>query len=1462
MALAVIAGLLLTFFLLVLALYLPPVQRWAVGEACAWAERETGFRVTIEEVRLDFPLDLVLGGTTAQDEVGDTLLQCQSLKLSIPLRPLLDRRVDVDGFTLRGGRVNTKSLVSDTHVEGSLQHAHITTHGFEWPANHIGRLRAEMRGADLLVVLTDTAQPDTTPSAPWLIELQRAEVKDSRVRLVLPGDTISTDVGIAKAVAEGGYFHTGDARYILKNLDVSTTHLRYAAYNLPALRMRLDKFGLEQERLEAAAHLMRGQSILKAGIQMPLSALNTGSTDSLIVWVDGKLHPRDVQQLTTDVLPKEYASLIPNEAMSLQATVSGTLKHLDLQKLRIASPHVATLETSGKLHDILEDARRGHLSVNLTTASGLNGILHHFAGNDVSIPAGSRLTGTVDFRTLDAYQLNLLLQSAGGSVAIKGSAQLAHETYDLNLAARNVVLSRFVKGMPTSPLSAQARVKGLGYDPMRMRTSAKGYISHFRYEAYPLENTRFIAQLNNGQASVQLKMDNRMMQGEATLSANIGSKEWKADVDACVAEFRPYEVGLMTDTLIVGATFLANFSADPSFTHISSTGTIGDICFISRDTLATARNLQYDVSLAPHYTKACIASGDLDLDLEADEGMEGIAHAAQTFIEEATRQLKERKIDHQRLTAMLPAMKLNLTAGRSNPLAALLLMRNYKMRNLSLELTSSPQDGLGGWVQTGGLEIGQLSLDTIYADLVQDERGLLLLGRMDNYRKDNPNRFTATIDAYAMEDGLGADLMFKDERGDVGIDLGVQASLLEDAVQVHLYPRNPIIAYRRFTLNEDNYIRIDKNYALTADVNLLADDGTGLKIYGEPTPEGNNDVTASVNRLNLSELSSVLLWLPQMGGYLSGDFHITQAKDIYTAMLSAETQDFSYEGVMLGHLGLEALYLPKADNEHYAEAYLSYEDEEVIKAKGSYFNRGEGSFVGDVTLSSVPLSLTDAFLASTGVNMRGMAEGSFHAEGPLSAPVLDGVVDFVDAHVQSAVYGVDFKMDPRPVEVKGSRLQFSDYTLRSSGKTPLKINGTVDATNLSQIGLNLSVDAKNFELINAPRTKESLVFGKLLTDINATVRGTTSALNIRGTLHVLDGTNATYILRDTPVSVNDEFADLVTFMNFADSTVVEAPATASTNIDMHVGIDISDAAKFHCLLSEDAHSYVDIMGGGGLNFHYDRQGNMTLTGRYTIQDGEMKYELPVIPLRTFTIAQGSYVEFAGDMLNPALSIKATEPLKASVSDGGVQRSVRFIAGVDIGGTLEEMNLNFTLDCPDDATIQNDVASMTELQRNKTAVALMATGMYVTDDFTSLSSGFKGSNALNMFLQSSIQGIAGSALKGVDLNFDVGSSSTESGRTTTDYNFQFAKRFWGDRIAVIIGGKVSTGAEASNTAASIIDNVSVEYRLDRGATRYVRLFYDRSAHDALEGNLMETGAGLVLRRKTNRLSELFLFRKTK
>ena len=233
------------------------------------------------------------------------------------------------------------------------------------------------------------------------------------------------------------------------------------------------------------------------------------------------------------------------------------------------------------------------------------------------------------------------------------------------------------------------------------------------------------------------------------------------------------------------------------------------------------------------------------------------------------------------------------------------------------------------------------------------------------------------------------------------------------------------------------------------------------------------------------------------------------------------------------------------------------------------------------------------------------------------------------------------------------------------------------------------------------------------------------------------------------------------------------------------------------------------------------------------------------------------MDFNGPILNPTLNISASERMRATVTENDVPRTVAFNVGLAITRTLADMGLEFTIDAPEDMTVQNQLAAMSTEERGKVAVTMLATGMYLAEGTDG--SGFSTTNALNALLQSEINNIAGKALETIDLSLGVDQETTAEGTSRTDYSFRFAKRFWGNRVSIIVGGKVSTGENVENTGQSLIDNISLEYRLDKSATRYITLFYDKSYESLLEGEITEMGAGLVLRRKMTRMGELFIFK---
>ncbi len=1497
------------FLLLAILLYIPPVQNFAVHQVANYLSGNLGMDVRIDKVRLAFPLDLAVHHMTAVEK-GDTLLNADRLRLNVKLMPLFEGRADVDGFELYGLVIDTKSYISDTRIKGHAGQLTAAAHGVDWEKELVNLDHARLHDADIYVTLSDTAKKDTTESkAKWNIAVKKVDIERSKVHLQMPGDSMRIYANLGLAALRGGAFDTGRNYYAVKALQLQDCDVNYdIPYIKPVagidpnhiavkrLTLMLDtlsynnegvlraglrgltlheKCGLDVTRLSGSVYMDTTQlrlpalllrtpaSRIDADVAFDFKAFSAGKGGHCQAMVDASIGYDDIRTLATGYVDKTYLRALPHKPLAIKGTVSGNIDHLRLPSLTLNMPGVLQASANGYTNYVTKDWRNGKFNFNLRTKSlaAVRQLMPASLKQSINVPDGLSLRGKAAFNG-SRYDADIKAGIGRGSLTAKAKLDVKRETYKVVATAHQLPIASIVRGVPVGPFSGSLRASGSGWDVMSPRASltADAKVNALSYERYPLGGISLKANLRGGKAVAHFEADNPLLQGNGHIEALLGRHNYEVAVKASLPNLDLKKLGVTTDTLYFGTDIDIKATANKTFTAYALSGSIANNHFTTQRMSAMAKDILFDLATSRDTTTANISAGDLRLRLGAKGDIPHLGTHLARFANELQKEAKTYNIDQERLKTYLPVMAFYLDAGRDNPLYNIARMKGYSFSSAYVNLNTDPHVGMTGDARMGALNVGALLLDTIDTHIFQDSTGVQMRGLVKNGKK-NPNPLEVRMRSYVMRSGAGIELSYYDSEGERGVDVGLQAALVDGGLNIHLYPENPVLAYRNFKVNKDNYIFLGKDNSIRADVDLLADDGTGLKIYGEPK-DSVNDLTVSVNQVNLGELSAVLPYMPKLSGMLSGDVHVTddsQHKQL-SAMASLTADNFKYEDMPLGNVGIDAVYLPKTGGEHHASAFISSNGEEVLACNGTYFDRDGGTFEGDAQLHDFPLQMLNGFMAGTDVALKGIAGGDLRVNGSLDKPVINGSLDLDSAHIYSDVYGFDLRTDERALDIKDSRIIFSDYRLFSTGKEPMVLNGTFDMSDFERMRMDFAMRAKNFELINTRKKAQSMLFGKVYANYVGTLKGTTDNLSLRGKLEVLDRTDVTYILKDSPLSVDDRLHDLVQFTNFKDSTQTAQPEKAvDGGMDITMGISISDAAIFHCNLSDDGQSYVKLEGGGDMTLRMTQQGDMRMTGLFTTNSGEMKYQLPVIPLKTFQIVQGSYVQFTGDVMNPTLNIAAKERTKAVVTEDDRQRSVAFDVGVKITKPLNDMGLEFTIEAPEDLNIQNQLASMSAEQRGKAAVTMMATGMYMTDETMMSGSGFKANNALNAFLQSEIQNIAGSALKTIDINLGVESGTSQTGTSTTDYSFQFAKRFWGNRISVIIGGKVSTGADATNSAESFINNVSVEYRLDQGATRYVKAFYDRDTQDPLEGQLTKTGAGLVLRRKTDKLGELFIFR---
>lgn len=1492
-------------------LYVPPIQRWAVEQATSILRQQTGMDIRMESIRITFPLDINLQHLSIrQDSLQIATLE--SCIVDLDLSHVWQLKGNVDGIVLKQGMIDTHSMIEDVRVKARIGRLALQTKAVDLNQHMIDIGKLLLKESMVDIALGDTAQADTTESAPlpWCIRLQKGDIQQTKLTLSLPGDTTRMDMGIRDLRLHAGKADLEAGEYGAKHVSLNADSIRYdittalpvtggmdfnhlalddvrlcvkdAEYRLAdgslkvccLLRRLKEKSGFTVQRMAATVkmdttRLRVDDLILKTPYSsvtgmadLNFDALQKGRSQRMEIMVQAFIGREDVGFLAGSMMPEGTAEALPAKPIHANLRATGNIDTLQLNRCYLMIPQTLESRINGSMHHLYDPkGSSGRLECDIYTRDLR--FLEKMAGVEGLRFPPMHLSAWVE-KARDNYSADALLQAAKGRIHLLANLNATQMAYKARMDMMNMNVHAFLPHDSIYLADAHATLSGKGTDLLSKATRLRAQLNvdRLQFRHHDLRDMGMKATLLKGRGVLDLHSDNTLLKAHSCMEADLSHRHGIADFSLNLNHIDLYALQLSKDTLSASMVMHVDGSTDFKERH-EMDGRIQAMEMVTNDSIYHPLDLSLKVLLHPDSIFAKATAGDLRLMACAPEGYKSILKKAEAVKREAIRQKEEFYINQDTLRRMLPRVECHIFSGKDNPVQNMLRhATGFSYNELSFDLDADPDVGLQGQGHLHSILTGGLRIDTVWWQMEQDTAGINLRGRVRNNPRNKTAVFESNWFANITPTGMETGLDYLDAQRRKGVDVGMKIDVTEEGVRMMMKPLNPIIAYRRFTLNPDNFVELTRDGRLEALVDLLADDGTGIKFYSIPNEEAKQDLSLNINRLNLGELSMVMPYMPSIQGLLQGDVHYLQTDSTFTLSTDMQVKGMQYNHNPLGDVGLNMVYLPNHDGTHYIDGIVSHNEQEVMFLSGQYVKHEDGDSINATAeLHRMPMRTANAFIPDNMARLAGYADGWLEVKGRADSPMLEGYLATDSLHIISDPYNVNLRVADDTIHITHSIINLDRIDAYAISSNPMVMDGTINLQDWNNIRLDLALAATGYQLINAPKTRTAQAYGKVYVDVNASMKGTLDNLRMRGRLNVLGNTDITYVLKDSPISAEDQLDGLVEFVDFSDTLDVEShKEEQAQKIDMTFIVNIEQAAQIHCLLSDDGKDYVNLEGGGELTFSYNDQSDMQLFGRYTILGGDMNYSIMELVSKHFNLISGSYVEFQGDIFNPKLKVAATERVKSTVTEGNVPRSVAFDVGISLSQTLRNMGLEFTLDAPEDMSVQNELASMSTEQKGRVAVTMLATGLFLTDNYKS--SGVSSTNALYNYLQSQVSAIAGKALNTIDLKFGIENTTDQAGATQTDYNFSFAKRFWGNRLRVIVGGKVSSGENAVNNGQTIIDNVSLEYRLDNTATRYVKLYYDKNYESLLEGELIEMGAGAVFRRKSTKLGDLFIFRKKK
>lgn len=813
-------------------------------------------------------------------------------------------------------------------------------------------------------------------------------------------------------------------------------------------------------------------------------------------------------------LPDAFKDAYPFRPLVVQAGTEGNLKSMQISRFKIDLPGAFSLDGGGELYNLMDSVTRS-AAIDLKMRTGNLNFLTALAdmkpGAPLVIPDSMLLDARLGMEG-PKYDARLQLKEKEGRLNLTANLNTNTEVYSADLKIEDLQVNHFLPHDSIYELttSLSARGRGLDFTSYRSVATVNAAVEKLHYADYRISGIELSGAVKNAVATAQLTSDNALLKMKADAEYHLAHRypDGKVELDVTSLDTEKLVGISLGKEKVLAFQFTGEVRKERVFTHLTS--------------------------------------GDLKLNLSARAGLEPLIRQSTHFADILMRQLDNKELNHAELRKALPTAIFSFSAGRNNPMAWYLATQKISYQDASVKIGCAPDWGINGKASLHALKIDTLQLDTIFLTLQQDTSRISLHGGVINGPKNPQISFKSILTGEIRDKDAELTAQYINDKGKTGLLFGVNAKPLYggrgkgNGIALTLIPEEPVIAFHKFRFEEHhNWIYLHNNMRVYANVDMQDNEGMGIRMQSLPSDTVSlQNMDVELRRIRLDELFSILPYMPEITGLLSAEAHYIQTEHSLELSAEASIDELTYERQRIGDVSLGATWLPGEAGKQYVNTYLTHEGTEIMVADGALYPTisGKDSIVVNSTLEHFPLTIANVFVPDQMVTLSGDMDGDLHITGYTDTPLINGGLSLDSVSVYARQADARFTFDNRPIQVQNNRIVFDKFAIYTTSKNPFSIDGYVDFRDMSRPMANLKLFAENYTLLNAKRTKESMVYGKVFVDLDATVRGPLDGLMMRGNVNLLGNTDVTYVLTDSPLTVQDRLSDLVTFTSFADTT--------------------------------------------------------------------------------------------------------------------------------------------------------------------------------------------------------------------------------------------------------------------------------------------------------------------------------------
>ena len=519
------------FVLLMVLLYVPPVQDFIRRQAVSVAEEATGMQLAVERIDLRFPLDLVVRGVRVVQPADsmatqhpDTLLTLGNLSVRVQAWPLLRGQVEVDGVSLEDVSVNSAGLLDGMRLEGTLGRFFLRSHGVDLNRESVILNEVTLEDTHLRMALADTtASPPDTTSTPirWKVLLHALRLKNVSVDLQMPLDSMHLSARLGEARMDEAEADLGRQVYGWQKFLLTGTALAYDSgvqqdtavigFDPSHIAVRDVRIGIDSVRYDGrqmnavireftlnersglsitsltgrltadstliqvpALQLQTPHSQIDLSAQTYWELVNIPTTGRLSARLDARIGKQDVLLLAGG-LPDSFKEAYPFHPLVIRAGTEGNLKQMQISRFSVDLPGAFSLNGGGEFWNLTDSvSRSGSMDLDMQThdlnfLTALGGLT---PDSSLVVPDSMHLGARLMLEG-NACSATLDLQEGAGTLDLTAAYNLGDGRYQVDLLADSLQVNHFLPKDSLYRFSAKLMAHGQGFDWASAQTSAQ-----------------------------------------------------------------------------------------------------------------------------------------------------------------------------------------------------------------------------------------------------------------------------------------------------------------------------------------------------------------------------------------------------------------------------------------------------------------------------------------------------------------------------------------------------------------------------------------------------------------------------------------------------------------------------------------------------------------------------------------------------------------------------------------------------------------------------------------------------------------------------------------------------------------------------------------------------------------------------------------------------------------------------